>query len=126
MNFIRTLVATQLFSFILMGSLSTALMFGIYVTLNLFLNYQISYLISYALTVVFSYALNTRFVFKIPMSWKTFLQFPFVYVVQYVSSAAGLEILVRLGFSVTIAPLITIVLLLPVTYFLSRLIMVTK
>ena len=126
MIFIRMILATQIFRFILMGTLSTAVMFGIYVTLNLILNYQISYLISYVLTVVFSYVLNTRYVFKIPMSWKTFLQFPIVYVVQYVSSAIGLGILVRLGFSVTIAPLITIVLLLPVTYFLSRLIMLKK
>ncbi len=126
MNFIRTLFAMQISRFIFMGALSTATMFGIYVALNLILNYQISYLISYVLTVVFSYVLNTRYVFKIPMSWKTFLQFPFVYVVQYVGSAIGLEVLVRFGFSVTMAPLITIVLLLPVTFFLSRLIMAKK
>ena len=126
MNFIRMILATQIFRFVLMGTVSTATMFGIYIILNLMLNYQVSYLISYVVTVVFSYVLNTRFVFKIPMSWQTFLQFPLVYVVQYVSSAIGLEILVRLGFSVTIAPLITIVLLLPVTYLLSRLIMKKK
>lgn len=126
MKFIRNLVALQITRFIFMGTISTAAMFGIYVVLNLILNYQVSYFISYVLTVVLSYILNTRFVFNIPMSWKTFFQFPIVYVVQYISSAIGLEILVRMGFSVTIAPLITIVLLLPVTYFLSRLIMAKK
>lgn len=126
MNFLQAWVETQIFRFTLMGAISTAAMFGIYVTLNLFLNYQLSYFISYVVTIFLSYVLNTYYVFKIPMSWKTFFQFPFVYVVQYVSSAIGLEILVRIGFSETIAPLIAIVLLLPVTFFLSRLIMVKK
>lgn len=126
MNFLRTLIAMQIFRFILSGTLSTAVMYGIYLVLNLILNYQVSYFISYVATVIFSYVLNAYFVFKIPMSWKTFMQFPLVYVVQYVCSAIGLEILVRLGVSETIAPLIAIVFLLPLTYFLSRLIMSEK
>ena len=126
MTLIRDMMKSKIFIFAIMGALSTSIMFVLYVALNYIFKYQISYLISYVITVLVSYILNTRYVFKVKMSWKTFLQFPFVYVVQYILSAIGLEILVRLGFSVTLSPLIIIVLLLPVTFALSRLIMAKR
>ena len=62
------------------------------------------------------------FVFKKEVSLKTFIRFPLIYVVQYVLGAILLEILVRLGFSVTYSPLLIIMLLLPVTYILNRIV----
>lgn len=106
----------------LMGTLSTLTMLAIYATLNMVMKYQISYFLSYIITIIFSYFLNTLFVFKKPPSLRTFLQFPFIYLVQYLIGAVLLEILVRLGFSVTFAPILIIILLLPLTYFLTRLV----
>jgi putative flippase GtrA len=109
-----------------MGTLSTVIMFLIYVMLNHFFHYQISYLVAYIVTVALSYVLNSRFVFKTPMSLKTFLQFPMVYVVQYFGTALGLEVMVHLRFSVTLSPLIVTLLLMPLTYWLSRFFLVKK
>jgi putative flippase GtrA len=126
MKMMRDLLNTQMFRFMFMGLVSTGTMFVLYLLFNLVIGYQISYLISYVLTVIFSYVLNSKFVFNTPMTWQTFLQFPLVYVFQYVTSALGLEVLVRLGFSVTYAPLMIILLLLPITFILSRYIMGNK
>jgi hypothetical protein len=60
------------------------------------------------------------------MSIKTFLQFPLVYVVQYTLSAVGIEIFVRMGLSATYAPIIVIILILPLTFMLSRLVMLKR
>lgn len=126
MKMVRDILNTQIFRFMFMGAVSTGAMFIMYLIFNQVLGYQISYLISYVLTVFFSYVLNSKYVFNTPMSWQTFLQFPLVYVFQYGTSALGLEVLVRIGFSVTYAPLMIILLLLPITFLLSRLIMGDK
>lgn len=120
---LSAMLKAPLFLFILMGTFSTCVMYLLYIVLNFLLPYQMSYLISYVVTVVLSYVLNTRYVFKRNMSWRTFIQFPLVYVIQYVMGALSLEILVRLGFSVTFAPCIILIVLLPLTFVLSKIIL---
>ena len=122
MKSIRGFLNSEIFLFMVMGATSTGLMFGMYVLFNLFMHYQVSYFISYVFTVIVAYFLNTMFVFKKEVSLKTFIRFPLIYVVQYVLGAILLEILVRLGFSVTYSPLLIIMLLLPVTYILNRIV----
>jgi len=109
----------QLLGFALSGTVSTILMFGIYVVLNNFINYQLSYLISYVIAVIALYFMNT-IVFKSSISINTFLAFPIIYLLQYLIGAALLEIIVRLGFSVTFAPILAVILLLPLTFFLNK------
>lgn len=73
---------------------------------------------------VFSYFLNTRWVFKVPMNWRTFLQFPSVYIVQY-----GLGVVLVWGMVETwpvlepVAPLLVVGMTLPVTFLMSRFIL---
>lgn len=122
METIRKMANNQIIRFMIANGFSTLVMFGLYVVLNFVLKYQISYFIAYVVTVILSYVLTSLFVFKTKMSWQSFMAFPLIYVVQYVTSAIALEILVRLGFSVTYVPLFVIVLLLPLTYLLSRLV----
>lgn len=123
MKSIRSLANHQMIRFMIANGLSTLVMFGLYVILNMVFKYQIAYFISYVTTVILSYVLTSLFVFHTKMSWKTFMQFPLIYVLQYATSAVCLEILVHLGFSVTYVPLFVIVLLLPLTFLLSRFVM---
>lgn len=126
MNKILTLWNMQIVRFMAMGTLSTLIMLGIYVSLNLVLKYQIAYFLSYVVTVIVSYFLNTLFVFKMPVSVRSFFQFPLVYLVQYILGAILLELFVRLGFSETFAPVFIIIMLLPLTFSLSRIVMIKK
>lgn len=116
----------QIVRFMAMGSLSTTMMLLIYLILEQIIRYQVAYLISYAITIVISYFLNTRFVFRASISFRSFFQFPIVYIIQYGVSAILLEILVRLGLSATYAPILVIMMLLPLTYWLSQLVIVNK
>lgn len=103
------------------GMLNTALTYGIYLVLHLFLGYQVSYLLAYVSGIVFSYFFNTLVVFRTQLSLKRFLAFPSVYLVQYVASALLLGVLVeKFGISKSIAPLIIIFILIPLTYLLSK------
>lgn len=126
MDIISRFARKEIFRFMIAGTLSTVLMLIIYVLLSYFINYQIAYFLSYVFAVIFSYFINTIFVFKKRTSLKTFLSFPLIYLFQYVVGAVLLEIFARIGFSVTYAPIIIIILLLPLTFFLNKLIMKSK
>lgn len=113
--------------FLMGGAVNTAFTYAIYLVLNLVLEYQIAYFIAYALGVMFSYCFNALVVFKVKMTWKGFCAYPLVYVIQYALSATGLAVLVDVfGISKEIAPLMIIVMMIPLTYILSKLVIVRK
>jgi putative flippase GtrA len=114
----------QILGFAISGILSTLIMFLFYLGLHQFINYQYAYLISYIVSVIALYFMNS-IVFKQSISVQTFLKFPLIYLLQYVIGAAFLALLVHFGFSVTYAPLVVVILLLPITFVLNRLVFLT-
>ncbi|KTC73205.1 GtrA-like protein [Legionella bozemanae] len=120
-KFIQQADKKQMLGFAITGILSTLIMFGLYVMLYQFINYQYAYLIAYTISVVALYFMN-KSVFKGIMSLETILEFPLIYLLQYVLGALSLEFIVWLGFSVTYAPLIIVIILLPVTFILNRIV----
>ncbi|MDI3275620.1 GtrA family protein [Pseudomonas sp. AL03] len=108
-------------SFLAGGCLNTLLTYGIYLLLNMHISYQKSYVIAYISGIVFSYLFNAQIVFNVKKSWKGLIAYPLVYLLQYILAALMLGLMVeRLGIPKEIAPLLIIVLLLPVTYLLSK------
>ncbi len=120
-KFIKPADKKQMLGFAITGILSTLVMFALYVLLYQLINYQYAYLIAYTISVIALYFMN-MFVFKGIMSLQTFLRFPLIYLLQYVVGATSLEFIVRLGFSVTYAPLVVVIVLLPVTFLLNRIV----
>lgn len=112
----------QKWAFFLMGGLlNTALTYGIYLLLGLFLDYQVAYIFAYVCGIGFSYLFNSQIVFQVKRTWVGFIIYPLVYLIQYVLSALILHFLVeRLSISKELAPLLIVVLLTPVTYVLSK------
>lgn len=111
----------QILGFVVTGSISTLIMFILYVILHQFIHYQYAYLISYSISVIALYFMNVH-VFKRFISLRTFLEFPLIYLLQYLVGAASLGLIVRLGFPVTFAPLLVVIMLLPVTFVLNRIV----
>ena len=112
----------QMIGFALTGSLSTLIMFGLYYILSKVINYQFAYLIAYCVSVTLLYFMNLLFVFRGKASLISFFQFSLIYLLQYLVGAATLEFLVRFGFSVTYAPLLIVIILLPITFLLNRIV----
>jgi putative flippase GtrA len=82
---------------------------------------KLAFTVAYIFGVLFTYYMNSRWVFRVPMNWRSFLQFPSVYVVQYSAGIVLMHLLVdRLAFPVDFAPLAVIVLTMPITFVLSR------
>jgi putative flippase GtrA len=115
-----TILGRQVAYFTLTGCLSTLLMYVIYLGCKPYIGYQFAYALGYIISVIALYFANRILVFRQHLSWVTFIKFSGVYFLQYLVSAVLLECLVRLGFSETFAPLLIILLLLPITFLLTK------
>lgn len=107
--------------FLLAGTATTVFSYAVYLVLLIVLPYMIAYVISYAAGIVFSYFINTYFVFRQQFSWKSLFQFPLVYIAQLIINLFVLWLAVdRFDMKRELAPLIAIVISIPVTYLMSR------
>ena len=110
-------------SFLLCGAANTVLTYALYAMFLLLMSYKLSYSLAYICGIVVSYYLNSEFVFKEPVSLLKFLKYPAVYIVQYLLGIIILYICVDVfGISKWLAPVVVIVISLPVTFGLSKLI----
>lgn len=107
------------------GVINTIASYLVYVFLVLFFNYQISYAIAFVFGIGLSFVLNTRYVFEVEQTFKKFSLFPLVYLIQYLLGVLMMNFVIELvGINKFIAPLVVTVCLLPVSYLLSKKILV--
>lgn len=115
------LVDAEFIRFVILGVVNTVLTNGLYTLLLFVLPYSVSYTVSYIAGIVLSYFLNSVFVFKRPMELKKALQFPIVYIVQYLIGLGLMYILIEwLGVNEVLAPWLIVLLTLPITFLMSR------
>lgn len=113
--------------FLIAGAANTALTYVAYLLALQVLPYRAAYSLAYALGIVLGYALNTWFVFHAAWSWKKMLAYPAVYLLQYGLGVLLLTLLVeRQWISRELAPLVVVVITLPVTFLASRLLIKEK
>lgn len=114
-------MAGEFLRFLVMGGSNTVVAYAIYLLLLQWMRYEIAYSVGYAVGIVMAYVLSTAFVFRKPMSTRSALRFPLVYLAQFLISLGLLRLAVEvihipqwlaLGFAV--------VLTIPVTFLLSR------
>jgi putative flippase GtrA len=106
---------------VLVGGFNTLATYFMYVGLALFLSYPIAYTVTWVLGVSLSYYLNARFVFRTKLSLAGALHYPLVYVAQYFIGLALLYLLVEVAHvSKFVAPIIIVLVSVPITYVLSR------
>ena len=107
--------------FAVVGVLNTAVTYGIFLLLLQMISYLWAYSIAYASGVLFSFIMNSKFVFQKAMTLKKLLVYPIVYLIQYGINTLVLYIVVtEFGINPRIALLVAIVITIPITYLLSR------
>ena len=117
----------EVLRFLFTGTLNTAASWMVYWLFNWFLPYSLAYGIAYVFGIFFTYYLNTRWVFKVPMHWKTLLQFPLIYFVRFGVDLALLTSLIKFAHCPeNLAPILTLTITTPLSFVMSRFVLKPK
>lgn len=124
---VAIIARSRVMRFFLSGGLNTVITYCLYVILLQFMSYQVSYSISYITGIIISYFLNKIFVFRTHRGVRSALLFPLVYVAQYGFGIFLLWLWIdQASLNKAIGPLVVIVLSMPLTYLLTRLVFVRR
>lgn len=116
----RTNGPRNLLRFLFFGCLNTLIAYGLYVVLLWVVPYLVAYTISYACGILIAYYLNAKFVFNEKLKVTTALQYPIVYIVQYLLGLLLLRLFIEVfHLSTLVAPFLVALLMIPVAYKLS-------
>jgi putative flippase GtrA len=121
---LRSLVTASSFArFLISGGFNTAVTYAVYLILLGFMGYKMAYTMAYLLGIALAFVINRLFVFKTHRGWRSLALFPFVYLAQYLVSMAAIWVWVELlHLPKQLAPLIAIVITIPLTFVLSRMV----
>ncbi|WP_430125571.1 GtrA family protein [Paenibacillus solani] len=123
----RFILKKQFIRFAFIGLLNTGITYALYLVFLGFFSYQIAYAVSYISGIIISFFFNTSFVFRSRISILKFLKYPLVYVVQFILNWIVLKISVNyFGIHIKLAPLIVIIISIPVTFALTKFILEEK
>ncbi len=121
------MILSQFIRFVGVGGINTIVTYLLYLLLLLAVNYTVSYTIAYVFGIGLSYWLNLKFVFQEKSSKKKIVLFPLVYLVQYLFGMLILYTAIdKLGISEKIAPILVVILAVPLTFILTKTILLEK
>jgi putative flippase GtrA len=125
---LRALAARGRFlRFLISGGINTVATYATYLALLSIFEYRLAYSIAYVTGIFLSYVFNRTFVFQTHRGWRSVLLFPFVYLTQYMAGLAIVWAWVgQLHLAQSLAPLVAILVTIPLTYLLSRYVFVPQ
>ncbi|MFF2013497.1 GtrA family protein [Streptomyces sp. NPDC058195] len=117
-------VTAQMARFALVGVVNTGTYYGCYLVLLTWLPYIAAHVTAFALSMTGSFFLNCWFTYRTRPTWRKFLLFPLTNAANFVITTGGVYLLVDLaGLSSRYAPLAAAAAAIPVTFLVSRTIM---
>ncbi|MET8125766.1 GtrA family protein [Streptomyces sp. NPDC005231] len=117
-------VTAQMARLALVGVVNTGTYYGCYLALLTVLPYLAAHVIAFALSMTGSFLLNSYFTYRTRPTWRKFLLFPITNAANFVITTGGVWLLVdRAGFSSRYAPLVAALAAIPITFVVSRAIM---
>lgn len=123
MNSILKLWNKSFVRFLFVGGVNTVLGYLYYSFFLQFVRYTYALTAGYIIGIITSYMLNSWIVFRKPLVWNKFFQFPVVYIIQYLVSLFVTFISVEVvGINEQWAFIIAILITIPITFTISRLI----
>jgi putative flippase GtrA len=114
----------RLVRFLVSGAANTLLTYAVYIVLLQFLPYAAAYTISYIVGIAINYAFNVFWVFEVKPKMRSAAAWPVIFLMQYLVGISLLALLVNvLRVDAWLAPLAVLVVTVPISYLLSRLIL---
>ncbi|MEU3517124.1 GtrA family protein [Streptomyces sp. NPDC006654] len=120
-------ISGQIITFAAVGVVNTATYYGLYLLFLRYLPYLAAHVIAFLLSMVGSFFLNARFTYRIRPTWRKFLLFPLTNATNFVITTAGVYVIVDvLHVGSEFAPLLASAAAIPVTFVVSRWVMLPK
>jgi putative flippase GtrA len=120
-------VARQIVTFAVVGVVNTLTYYLLYLLFLTRLPYLAAHVLAFLLSMVGSFFLNARFTYRIRPTWRKFLLFPLTNATNFVLTTAGVYVIVDvLHVGSRLAPLLASAAAIPVTFVVSRWIMLPK
>ncbi|MGW4034340.1 GtrA family protein [Streptomyces sp. NPDC004838] len=117
-------VRGQLFRFALVGVVNTGTYYGLYLILLTWLPYVAAHVIAFVLSMIGSFFLTSYFTYRTRPTWRKFFLFPLTNAANFVVTTTGVYLLVDVfDFGSRYAPLIAAAAAIPITFLVSRMIM---
>jgi putative flippase GtrA len=117
-------ISGQIITFALVGVVNTATYYGLYLLFLNWLAYLAAHILSFALSMTGSFFLNARFTYRTRPTWRKFLLFPLTNATNFLITTAGVYVIVDvLHAGNRFAPLLASGAAIPVTFVVSRMIM---
>ncbi|MFH8929361.1 GtrA family protein [Streptomyces pristinaespiralis] len=117
-------VRGQIVRFGLVGLVNTGTYYGLYLALLTVLPYVAAHVVAFLLSMVGSFFLTSYFTYRTRPTWRKFLLFPLTNAANFVVTTSGVYLLVDvLHLGSTYAPLLAAAAAIPLTFVLSRFIM---
>ncbi|THA66068.1 GtrA family protein [Streptomyces sp. A0958] len=117
-------VKAQMARFVLVGAVNTATYYGCYLLLLHVLPYLAAHALAFALSMTGSFFLTSYVTYRTRPTWRKFLLFPLTNAANFAVTTGGVYLLVDVaGFSSRYAPPLAAAAAIPVTFALSRTIM---
>lgn len=113
-------VSGEFIRFGIVGGLSTALHYGIYYLLQLYINVNIAYTIGYILSFVGNFFLTSYFTFGTAPSWKKLVGMMGAHGVNYLLHIVLLNLFLWIGVAQQWAPIPVFAIAIPVNFILVR------
>jgi putative flippase GtrA len=114
-------VLRHITKFGVVGIINTGVYYGLFLLLRLALNYLVVHVLALAIAMVGSFFLNCLWTFRTRPTWRKFALWPLTNATNYVVTTVGVVALVEwLRVDQRIAPLVAVVVAIPVTFLLSR------
>ncbi|EKX64980.1 GtrA family protein [Streptomyces ipomoeae] len=117
-------ISGQILAFALVGVVNTMTYYGLYLLFLSRLPYLAAHILAFALSMTGSFFLNARFTYRTRPTWRKFLLFPLTNATNFVITTVGVYVIVDvLHAGNRFAPLLASAAAIPVTFVVSRTIM---
>lgn len=107
------------------GVCNTVSYYVLFRLLHEFAPYLIAHSLAFAISIVISFFLNCAFTFHVSPTWRRFIRFPLSTLSTFIVMTVGVSVLVEgVGADPNVASLVSALAALPLSYLLSRLLLV--
>ncbi|MFI9244371.1 GtrA family protein [Streptomyces sp. NPDC053086] len=117
----------QILAFAAVGVVNTATYYFLYLLFLTAFPYLVAHVLAFALSMIGSFFLNARFTYRTRPTWRKFLLFPLTNLSNFVITTAGVYLIVDvLHAGSRFAPLLASAAAIPVTFVVSRWVMLPR